>query len=285
MSLSVQLQNLAIRIGTEVKALRTLLNGNAADNSALLTTAKANLVAAINEVKADLDTLATSPGGATINDAATSTGSVWSSAKTAEEITTASTQDRDRANHTGTQALATVSGLPEALDAKAAQADLSAHANATNNPHAVTKAQVGLGNVDNTADADKPVSTAVATALAGKSNTGHTHATTEITGFDAAVLALADERIEALIDGAPEALDTLRELAAALGDDPNFAGSISDALGKRVRFDAPQTLTAGEATQARSNIGAASASALSALTTAVGETEYDFVQTFQSALL
>ena len=33
------------------------------------------------------------------------------------------------------------------------------------NPHAVTKAQVGLGNVDNTSDADKPVSTATASAI------------------------------------------------------------------------------------------------------------------------
>lgn len=34
------------------------------------------------------------------------------------------------------------------------------------NPHAVTKTQVGLGNVNNTSDADKPVSTAQATAIA-----------------------------------------------------------------------------------------------------------------------
>jgi len=36
------------------------------------------------------------------------------------------------------------------------------------NPHVVTKAQVGLGNCDNTSDADKPVSTAQQTALDGK---------------------------------------------------------------------------------------------------------------------
>lgn len=36
------------------------------------------------------------------------------------------------------------------------------------NPHQVTKAQVGLGNADNTSDADKPISTATAAALAGK---------------------------------------------------------------------------------------------------------------------
>ena len=44
-------------------------------------------------------------------------------------------------------------------------ADLTAHKQNTNNPHNVTKAQVGLGDVDNTSDADKPVSTAQATAI------------------------------------------------------------------------------------------------------------------------
>ncbi len=46
-------------------------------------------------------------------------------------------------------------------DAKAAATDaaLKAHKDNTSNPHSVTKAQVGLGNVDNTADKDKPVST------------------------------------------------------------------------------------------------------------------------------
>ena len=38
--------------------------------------------------------------------------------------------------------------------------DLNTHVNNTNNPHNVTKAQVGLGNVDNTSDANKPLSTA-----------------------------------------------------------------------------------------------------------------------------
>lgn len=38
-------------------------------------------------------------------------------------------------------------------------------ASRTDNPHSVTKAQVGLGNVDNTSDKDKPISTAQATAI------------------------------------------------------------------------------------------------------------------------
>ena len=49
---------------------------------------------------------------------------------------------------------------------------LGAHVANTSNPHSVTKAQVGLGNVDNTSDANKPISTAVASALAAKQAAG-----------------------------------------------------------------------------------------------------------------
>lgn len=56
------------------------------------------------------------------------------------------------------QAIASVSG------------DISAHIADKNNPHEVTKAQVGLGNVDNTSDLDKPISTATQTALDTKAN-------------------------------------------------------------------------------------------------------------------
>lgn len=53
-------------------------------------------------------------------------------------------------------------------DLDTAEASLSGHIAATNNPHSVTAAQVGLGNVDNTSDANKPVSTAQQAALDGK---------------------------------------------------------------------------------------------------------------------
>lgn len=57
------------------------------------------------------------------------------------------------------------------LDAVYATASsLTGHTSDTSNPHRVTKAQVGLGSVDNTSDADKPVSTATQTALDGKAN-------------------------------------------------------------------------------------------------------------------
>lgn len=47
----------------------------------------------------------------------------------------------------------------------ATKTELTAHTGNTSNPHNVTKAQVGLGNVDNTSDANKPVSTAQQAAI------------------------------------------------------------------------------------------------------------------------
>ena len=41
------------------------------------------------------------------------------------------------------------------------------------------------------------------------------------------------EKISEIIDGSPEALDTLNELAKALGDDPNFASTITTKLGEK----------------------------------------------------
>jgi len=56
-------------------------------------------------------------------------------------------------------------GLLTALGLKADQSSLDSHTGNTSNPHSVTKSQVGLGNADNTSDANKPVSTAQQTAL------------------------------------------------------------------------------------------------------------------------
>lgn len=53
-------------------------------------------------------------------------------------------------------------------DIDAVQTNLETHINNKSNPHEVTKDQVGLGNVDNTSDANKPISTATQTALNGK---------------------------------------------------------------------------------------------------------------------
>lgn len=59
-------------------------------------------------------------------------------------------------------------------------AKVDSHIGNKSNPHEVTKAQVGLGNVNNTSDADKPVSTVQATAIADAKAAG-TNAQTNLT--------------------------------------------------------------------------------------------------------
>lgn len=147
MSLATNVTDLATRVGTEAKSLRTLINGNVAGLSALNTTTKTNLVAAINEIEAAVS------AASGINDATTTTTTTWSSSKISTEITSSAA---------------------------------------------------------------------------------------------------------ALVDAAPGALDTLNELAAALGDDPAFATTVTTALTNRVRYDAAQSLTSPQQVQARTNIGAAS---------------------------
>lgn len=75
-----------------------------------------------------------------------------------------------------------------------------------------------------------------------------------------------------LTAGASTALDTLNELATALGNDPAFAATIATALTKRVRFDAAQTLTLIEQQQACANIG-------------VGDPDHNFVTEYAAAKL
>lgn len=151
-TLQTRLQDLAVSVATQIKGVRTMVNGNAGDLSALSTTAKDNLVAAINELKASIaDAVAGS--GALIDDAAT---------------------------------------------------------DSTTETYSITK-----------------INDIVATA------------------------------INELTTGAPAALDTLDELAAALADDANFAATMTAALASRVRTDtATQGLTALEQSNARTNINA-----------------------------
>jgi tail-like repeat protein len=61
----------------------------------------------------------------------------------------------------------------------------------TGTVNGITKAMVGLGNVDNTADISKPVSSAQQVALNGKAATVHTHAIADTTGLQTALDAKA----------------------------------------------------------------------------------------------
>lgn len=70
------------------------------------------------------------------------------------------------ADKTKLNSLKDQSGITADIDA--VQSNLETHINNKSNPHEVTKAQVGLSEVDNTSDVNKPISNATQTALNGK---------------------------------------------------------------------------------------------------------------------
>jgi hypothetical protein len=80
----------------------------------------------------------------------------------------------------------------------------------------ITPANIGLGNVDNTSDANKPVSTAQQRVIDEKykSSTDYT-----------------DRKIAQLINGAPETLDTLKEIADEIAKNKTVVESINAAIG------------------------------------------------------
>lgn len=91
-----------------------------------------------------------------------------------------------------------------------------------------TKASLGLGNVDNTSDAAKPVSTAVTAALGLKADTSALE--TEIENAVSSMTTYSDQLITDLIGGAPEDLDTLKELADALANDAQYSTTLLSKL-------------------------------------------------------
>jgi hypothetical protein len=107
---------------------------------------------------------------------------------------------------------------------------------------------VDLGNVDNTSDANKPVSTATQTALdlkaplASPALTGTPTAPTATAGTNTtqvATTAFVGTAVANLVDSAPALLDTLNELAAAIGDNPNYATDLAASVGLKANIDSP----------------------------------------------
>lgn len=64
---------------------------------------------------------------------------------------------------------------------------------------------------------------------------------------------IIDERVAGLVDSAPDTLNTLNELAAALGDDPNFATTIAAEVGKKVDKVDGKDLSSNDFTDAYKN--------------------------------
>lgn len=101
-----------------------------------------------------------------------------------------------------------------------AQSKVDAHANLINNPHAVTKTQIGLSNVDNTSDVNKPISTATQTALNLKYDASNP------TGYQTAA------QVTTSVNGAITAHEAL------LNPHPNYATDSDLTSGLALKYDA-----------------------------------------------
>ena len=131
-----------------------------------------------------------------------------------------------------------------------------------NTPTGLVKSDVGLGNVDNTSDANKAVSTATQTALDAKlasataASTYAPLASPALTGSPTAPTASAADNstkiattayadraasnaAAALVASAPGALDTLNELATALGNDSSFSTTVTNSLATKSPIASP----------------------------------------------
>jgi hypothetical protein len=82
-----------------------------------------------------------------------------------------------RSNHTGTQLASSISDFA----IEAAKYGPVVSVSGRTGTVTLTKSDVGLGNVDNTADTAKPISTAMQAALDGKAATSHTHSLSSLT--------------------------------------------------------------------------------------------------------
>lgn len=141
----------------------------------------------------------------------------------------------------------------------------------TGNVAGITKTMVGLGNVDNTADTAKPVSTAQQTALDLKANlasptfTGNVTipAGASISGFaplaspaltgtptaptaavatdttQIATTAFVRAEVAALVNSAPGTLDTLGELAASLANNASLSTTLTDSIALKAPLASP----------------------------------------------
>ena len=125
-------------------------------------------------------------------------------------------------------------------------------------PVGITKTDVGLANVDNTADSAKPVSTATQTALdlklasATAASTYAPLASAALTGTPTAPTAAAATNttqiattefvraeVTALVNSAAGTLDTLGEIATALGNDANLSTTLTTSIGLKAPLASP----------------------------------------------
>lgn len=305
MSLSTNVSNLATRIATEVKALRTLVNGNAADLSALSTTAKANLVLAINEIKSALDTAASD-----INSLETSVGTLSSLTTTAKsDLVSAINELQSEIDGISFEDLnnATSDNTPNTLVKRDLSGGFSAGAVTASSivTHTIDGAAGGLNIATGLDSFVVQAGSADITTYSGDivlNASGNTYIDSATAENEVATIGDIDSAIAALVDGAPALLDTLNELAAAINDDASFASTITTAIATKADDSAVVKLTGSQSIDGiktftsapvvpddsftiAKTAGLQAALDSKASTANVGDTTVNYVTTFEAGLV
>lgn len=114
---------------------------------------------------------------------------------------------------------------------KKAISSLLGHINNFDNPHKTTKSQIQLGNVDNTSDVDKPVSTAQQKAIDDAYTNSNKY---------------TDKKIADLINGAPETMDTLKEVADVIEQNKSVVETLDKSIGTKANQNELDTHTGND---------------------------------------
>lgn len=172
-------------ISSRVDALETDVDTNTTDIETLSDKLTEEITRAVNK-DTELQTLITTQGSKTENDL----NQHITNYNNPHNVTAAqvglgkvdNTSDLEKPISNATQNA--LNELNIKVSNKADSGDFLSHVTDTNNPHNVTKEQLGLNNVDNTSDINKPISLATQLALDKKSDIGHTHVMSDITDLE-----------------------------------------------------------------------------------------------------
>ena len=147
------------------------------------------------------------------------------------------------------------------VDSQVASVDFSDYSNTAQMEIAIDTSNTAMrvyvdAQIANVDFSDYSTTVEIANAISTSNSLMQTYVDGEISTAIANTQNYTDIAIADLVDSAPVTLDTLNELAAALGDDANFSATTSTALGYRLRFDIDtQGLTATQKSNALTNLG------------------------------
>ena len=147
------------------------------------------------------------------------------------------------------------------VDAQIANVDFSDYSNTAQMEISIDSSNTAMksyvdAQIANVDFSDYSTTIQMNTAIAASNTLMKTYVDGEISTVIANTYNYTDTAIANLVDSAPVTLDTLNELAAALGDDANFSTTTANALGLRLRVDtAAQGLSAAQKSNALTNLG------------------------------